>query len=85
MPGQNGTGPLGQGPMTGRGLGPCGAGMGRGRGFGRGMGRGMGMNPGYGAVAEPVSPADEKAYLEQNLGALETAQKNVQARIDQLE
>ena len=85
MPGQNGTGPYGQGPMTGRGLGPCGAGAGRGRGFGRGMGRGMGMNPGYGPVAQPVSPEDEKAYLEQNLGALETAQKNIQARLDQLE
>ena len=89
MPGQNGTGPYGQGPMTGRGLGPCGAGAGRGRGFGRGMGcgmgRGMGMGPGYGAVSEPVSPEDEKAYLKQNIGALETAQKNIQARLDQLE
>lgn len=25
MPGMDGTGPTGQGPMTGRGLGPCGA------------------------------------------------------------
>ncbi|MFZ5449886.1 MAG: DUF5320 domain-containing protein [Thermodesulfobacteriota bacterium] len=38
MPGYNGTGPLGTGPGTGWGLGPCGAG--RRRGFGRGMGRG---------------------------------------------
>jgi len=36
MPGQDGTGPLGQGAGTGRGLGPCGSGVrrGRGRGFG---------------------------------------------------
>lgn len=34
MPREDGTGPMGQGPMTGRGLGPCGTGMGR--GFGRG-------------------------------------------------
>lgn len=39
MPNTNGTGPLGQGAMTGRGLGPCGGGKrlgqcGRGRGSG---------------------------------------------------
>ena len=38
MPAQDRTGPLGQGPMTGRGLGPCGRGLARGRGFGRGRG-----------------------------------------------
>ena len=38
MPGFNGTGPLGNGPMTGRGLGPCG--QGRASGYGRGMGFG---------------------------------------------
>lgn len=52
MPGKNGTGPLGNGPLTGRGLGPCngtnrgqyyGCGRGFGRGFGRGLGRGMGF------------------------------------------
>jgi len=52
MPRMDETGPLGQGPLTGRGLGPCGgglaqgkqagAGVGAGRGFGRGMGRGLG-------------------------------------------
>ncbi|HOR57784.1 MAG TPA: DUF5320 family protein, partial [bacterium] len=31
MPRQDGTGPTGQGPMTGRGMGPCGGGMGYGR------------------------------------------------------
>ncbi len=33
MPAFDGTGPRGQGPMTGRGLGPCGLGMRRGRRF----------------------------------------------------
>lgn len=65
MPGQDQTGPAGQGPMTGKGFGQCGAGnkaptgrgMGRGaqRGFGRGMGRcgrgrGMGFGPGRGGA-----------------------------------
>ncbi len=42
MPNMNGTGPQGQGAMTGRGLGPCGGGkriFGCGRGLGRGLGR----------------------------------------------
>jgi hypothetical protein len=50
MPGFNGTGPMGQGPMTGRGLGPCGGGMAWGRGCGRGWGArffGYGRNRGY--------------------------------------
>lgn len=38
MPRFDGTGPLGFGPGTGWGLGPCGAGMGWRRGFGRGFG-----------------------------------------------
>ncbi len=40
MPGFDGTGPWGQGPGTGWGQGPCGAG--RRRGYGRGFGRGFG-------------------------------------------
>ncbi len=59
MPGKDGTGPLGQGPMTGRGAGNYAGteipesgimpqGRGRGRGFGRGMCRGLGW---MGAVA----------------------------------
>jgi len=61
MPRRDGTGPMGRGAMTGRGLGFCtgvnavgyGAGLGRGygaglgRGYGRGMGCGMGL--GYGS------------------------------------
>ncbi len=61
MPGGDRTGPMGMGPMTGRGAGFCagmnqpgaltpgfgrGLGFGRGRGFGRGFGRGRG--PGFG-------------------------------------
>ena len=39
MPYFDGTGPRGQGSMTGRGFGPCGGGFGGRRGFGRGFGR----------------------------------------------
>lgn len=40
MPWRDGTGPFGEGPLTGRGLGPCGRGMGWRRGFGWGRGFG---------------------------------------------
>lgn len=47
MPNRNGTGPMGEGPMTGRGLGPCGRGQRTGRTdrrprLGRRLGRGFG-------------------------------------------
>jgi hypothetical protein len=46
MPWRDGTGPEGRGPLTGRGFGPCGRGLGR--GFGRGMGfRRFGYGIGY--------------------------------------
>ena len=52
MPGGNGTGPMGMGPMTGRGMGYCAGyprpgfvnpGFGRGTGWGRCRGQGFGM------------------------------------------
>jgi hypothetical protein len=51
MPGFDGTGPQGRGPMTGRGFGPCGSGRAFRRGFGRSYGRGFGRGPrkGFGA------------------------------------
>jgi hypothetical protein len=42
MPNQDGTGPQGKGPMTGRGMGRCGGGQWRGKGMGKGFGRRMG-------------------------------------------
>jgi len=52
MPGFDGTGPQGQGPLTGRGLGYCAGavpvGRGRGIGLGRGFGRGFGPGRGFG-------------------------------------
>ncbi|MFP4167548.1 MAG: DUF5320 domain-containing protein [Desulfonatronovibrionaceae bacterium] len=61
MPGFNGTGPLGQGPVTGRGMGRCtgavpaGAVPGRGFGFGFGMGRGFGRGRGRGFGPGPMT------------------------------
>ena len=48
MPYGDGTGPSGQGPMTGRGRGPCGRGYGPSGGYGAGYGRGFGRGRGFG-------------------------------------
>jgi len=65
MPRRDGSGPLGLGAMTGRGLGACtgvnapiyGRGFGRGfaRGFGRGIGLGFGRGFGFGVSANYYS------------------------------
>jgi hypothetical protein len=72
MPRRNGTGPMGMGPMTGRGEGYCvkvaipgfinslcGRGMGRGHGRGRGFGMGMAWRRGWagaGSSSLRISP-----------------------------
>jgi len=56
MPNKDGTGPLGRGPLTGRGLGDCcpreqsgiGRGFRQGRGFNRGRGFGRGFDRNFG-------------------------------------
>ena len=87
MPGRNGTGPMGQGSMTGWGRGPCGRGVAaggrffRGRGcFGWGMRMGMGMGRG-GVWAEPYTGADEQTLLEQELEMTEARAQELRARL----
>ncbi len=65
MPRFDGTGPLGQGPRTGRGMGPCGGRMGRG-GWGGGYGSGFGFGG-----RQFISPKNELAVLKENQRALE--------------
>ena len=79
MPGQDGTGPLGEGPMTGRGLGPCGRGLARGRGFGRGRGLGLGRGFGFG-LREPVDLSKEEQKK-----ILEAHKKEIEKRLKELE
>ena len=62
MPRFNGTGPQGQGPMTGRGLGPCGG--------DRGYGRGFGYRRFYTQKEEGEILKDEQEMLEQELKAI---------------
>ncbi|HJX49852.1 MAG TPA: DUF5320 domain-containing protein [Candidatus Nanoarchaeia archaeon] len=91
MPGMDQTGPLGQGPLTGRGLGPCGAGFRTGfnRGRGRGLGRGFGFGRGFALAGQPVqqvafSEADEKKILEQELKELDLDRKEIEKRLKEL-
>jgi hypothetical protein len=70
MPNRDKTGPLGQGPVTGRGLGPCG--QGKGLGFGRGMGRKFGRG-----LCRFNSLADYRKALEEELEDVKKQEEEV--------
>jgi len=77
MPRYDGTGPLGSGPGTGLGLGPCGAG----RGFRRGFGwrRFWGYYP-----ASTPTKKEEVEILAEEASALEEELKAIKARLAEL-
>ena len=86
MPNFDKTGPAGQGPMTGQGLGSC-AGSRQanmGGGMGRGRGLGMGKRAGYcgrGFLGNnPVSLEDEEKILENRLEAVRKLKKNSKSK-----
>ncbi|HHY05570.1 MAG TPA: DUF5320 domain-containing protein [Clostridia bacterium] len=90
MPGFDGTGPLGQGPRTGRGLGYCTPGLGfrrgYGRGFGRGLGRGRGYRRGFG-YGYGVPQRDviaERQYLEENVLYLEDLKADIEDELAEI-
>lgn len=98
MPFRDGTGPLGQGPKTGRGLGYCssygqpgyanpapGRGFGfrrGGFGFGRGWGRGWGF-PGYQSLTPPT-PNQEKQILLNEKKALGEEAKALKQELEEI-
>lgn len=72
MPNRDKTGPLGQGPATGRGFGPCGEKKGMGRGFGLGCGRGFGRGLGrYFGWNQPQTKEEKAEALMDYRKALE--------------
>ena len=79
MPGYDGTGPLGQGPMTGRGLGPCGRGLVFRRGFGRGYGRGFGFRNQITLTKE-----EEKKILKAELEEMDLEKKEIEKRLKEI-
>jgi len=66
MPRQDRTGPMGFGPRTGRGLGPCGFGFGPGCGCGYGYGFRRFVSP----KNELATLEDEEKMLEEELSAI---------------
>jgi len=80
MPNLNKTGPLGQGPRTGWGRGPCGAGMSMGRGFGRGFGRFWGSCP----YLPKMTKKEEKEILSEETEVLEEELKAIKKRLSDI-
>ena len=88
MPALNGTGPRGQGPRTGRGLGYCPPGYDRsfrgfGRGLGLGWGRGFGRGWGWPSYDEPTAK-EEKEILADELKGLKEEMKEIEGRLEEL-
>ncbi len=92
MPGRDGTGPIGNGAMTGRGMGVCvgapglryGSGFGVGFGCRRGMGRGFGR--GYSLNYNPSldAPRTDKDFLEEQKEFLKNRLDSIDKQLDNL-
>ncbi len=98
MPGRDGTGPIGKGPMTGGGFGNCGIGLrendvrGIGRGgfpFGGGRGRCFGGGSRMGRrgafSSQETHSLDEKHILEKRAASLENELAAVRERLSSFE
>ncbi|MBN2202828.1 MAG: DUF5320 domain-containing protein [Candidatus Aenigmarchaeota archaeon] len=80
MPFRDGTGPEGRGPLTGRGLGPCGRGFARGGGFGRGMGF---RRSGYWDYRRPTKE-EEIEMLKADKEAIKADLADIEKRLEEL-
>jgi len=92
MPRGDGTGPNGQGSMTGRRMGYCAGfnvpgfmngGFGRSRGFGRGA-RAFQQMPVQQIQPTVITEKQEKQFLEQELGALKEEMKEIEKRLKEI-
>jgi hypothetical protein len=84
MPLYDGTGPNGQGAMTGRGAGSCSSDVSP--GYGLGAGRGRPRCRAFGFVnKEPSSKADEKKAIENRISAFKKEIDILNDRINSLE
>lgn len=75
----NETGPTGQGPMTGRGMGPCGGGLKAGRCCGRGRGRGL-QNPFRSSQNRLEALEAEEKMLAKELEAIRTEKQSLKGQ-----
>lgn len=93
MPRRDGTGPMGMGAMTGRGIGVCTGvnvpvyggwvGRGCGRGFGRGFGRGQGL--GYGQGYGFAANANYNYYQTNTKETLQAQKEQLKMALDAIE
>lgn len=88
MPGRNGTGPMGAGAMTGRGLGPC-AGTGKlikGAGLGLGLGLGMACRRGFRwlSAGNELPTENRKDLLQQQKNALKNRLADIDRQLESL-
>jgi len=77
MPKLDGTGPMGQGPMTGRGFGPCGGGARRGLGCRRGFGLGRFF---YSPKNQIQALEDEEKMLEEELKIIKEEKESLKSQ-----
>lgn len=87
MPGRDGMGPLGKGPMTGRGAGFCSGGY---RRFGCGYGRGFGFKRALGPTNLPYeikyyAAEDEREYLTRQAEYLQRQAELINKRLSELD
>jgi len=86
MPVFDKTGPLGQGPKTGRGMGPCGGGkgrgMGKGMGFGKCCGRGLGRYFGWNT---PQTAEEKQEDLKNYKKALQEEMEDVEKELSDIQ
>jgi hypothetical protein len=77
MPGRNRTGPDGYGPLTGRGLGPC----------GRGLRRGFGRRADFRRCSEPtkLTKEEQKKMLEAELQEIEKEKQEIEKKLEEIE
>ena len=94
MPGGDRTGPMGMGPMTGRGAGYCagypnvnpGRGLGRGLGRGRGrLGNGLGFRRSQGYDLPTLTPQMEAEALKREANFMQDEISSINKRISELE
>jgi len=84
MPGFDGMGPAGAGPMTGRKMGLCGGGMSYGRRYGRRLGRGLGAGRFAWQNYQGVT-TDEKTALNNEIKALQDELETAKKRLEEIE
>ncbi len=83
MPNKDKTGPIGEGPMTGRGAGMCGGGAGR--GFGRGHGPGRAMCAWADRQYQAMPKEERKAILEEEIMNLQQDLDSAKNELSNLE